>query len=96
MERKLRTRRGQTIYAKRSQTVEPVFGQIKAVRGADRFVRRGLAACDSEWKLLCLTHNLLKLWQRVSERYTSLPFGCTATGCGRITSGTYTVLAVSP
>jgi len=44
MERKLRTRRGQTIYAKRSQTVEPVFGQIKAVRGADRFLRRGLAA----------------------------------------------------
>jgi len=78
MERKLRTRRGQAIYAKRSQTVEPVFGQIKAVRGADRFLRRGLAACDSEWKLLCLTHNLLKLWRRVTEGSASLPFRCTA------------------
>ncbi|QBS36856.1 IS1182 family transposase [Thermaerobacter sp. FW80] len=75
MERKLRTRRGQAIYAKRSQTVEPVFGQIKTVRGADRFLRRGLAACDSEWKLLCLTHNLLKLWRKVTKGSASSPFG---------------------
>jgi Transposase DDE domain len=50
-------------YAKRKQTVEPVFGQVKDVRGARRFQRRGLAACDAEWKLLCGTHNLLKLWR---------------------------------
>jgi hypothetical protein len=43
--------------------VEPVFGQIKEARGARRFSRRGLRACDAEWKLICATHNLLKLWR---------------------------------
>jgi Transposase DDE domain len=54
---------GKACYAKRQQTIEPVFGQIKEVRGARRFLRRGLAACDAEWKLMCGTHNLLKLWR---------------------------------
>ena len=40
-------------YAKRKHTVEPVFGQVKDVRGARRFQRRGLRACQAEWKLLC-------------------------------------------
>lgn len=63
MERKLNTTRGKTIYAKRSITVEPVFGQIKETRRARRFHRRGLPAVDSEWKLLATTHNILKLWR---------------------------------
>jgi transposase len=63
MERKLRTKRGRQIYKKRSYTVEPVFGQIKDVRGFDRFMRRGVCACRSEWLLICGTHNLLKLWR---------------------------------
>jgi transposase len=63
MERKLDTKRGKTIYAKRSITVEPVFGQIKETRRARRFHRRGLQAVDSEWKLLATTHNILKLWR---------------------------------
>lgn len=63
MERKLDTKRGKTIYAKRSITVEPVFGQIKETRRARRFHRRGLPAVDSEWKLLATTHNILKLWR---------------------------------
>lgn len=64
MERKLLTKKGKAIYKKRGQTVEPVFGQIKTIRGSDRFMRRGEEACGSEWKLLCATHNLLKLWRR--------------------------------
>ena len=63
MERKLKTKRGRAIYAKRAVTVEPVFGQIKAVRGARRFHRRGLSAVDCEWKLLATTHNILKMWR---------------------------------
>jgi hypothetical protein len=39
MDRKLRTRRGRALYRKRGQTVEPVFGQIKTIRGCDRFMR---------------------------------------------------------
>jgi transposase len=63
MERKLLTKRGRALYKLRSQTVEPVFGQIKEVRGFDRFMRRGIDACRSEWSLICATHNLLKLWR---------------------------------
>lgn len=48
-------------YAQRKITVEPVFGQIKHNRGYRRFTRRGLAAVDSEWKLICATANLLKI-----------------------------------
>ena len=50
-------------YRRRAAIVEPVFGQLKAVRGVRRFQRRGFDACASEWRLLCLTHNLLKLWR---------------------------------
>ncbi|HYT79796.1 MAG TPA: transposase [Actinomycetota bacterium] len=54
---------GRLLYAKRAGMVEPVFGQIKEARGARRFARRGLRACDAEWKLICATHNVLKLWR---------------------------------
>jgi len=63
MERKLRTKRGAALYRKRAQTVEPVFGQVKDARRLDRFCRRGDTACDSEWAVMCATHNLLKLYR---------------------------------
>jgi Transposase DDE domain len=63
MTAKLTSDDGKALYAQRKQTVEPTFGQIKEVRGARRFMRRGLGACEAEWKLLCGTHNLLKLWR---------------------------------
>ncbi len=50
-------------YAKRKITVEPIFGQIKHNRGYRRFSRRGLIAVDGEWKLICATANLLKLYR---------------------------------
>ena len=60
---KLASEQGKVCYTTRKQTVEPVFGQLKEQQGARRFTRRGLAACDAEWKVLCGTHNLLKLWR---------------------------------
>jgi len=63
MERKLMTERGRELYKIRGKTVEPVFGQIKDVRGFDRFMQRGIDACRGEWSLICATHNLLKLWR---------------------------------
>lgn len=63
MERKLLTKRGRGLYRMRAQTVEPVFGQVKCARGCDGFVLRGLCGASGEWKLLCGTHNLLKLWR---------------------------------
>jgi len=63
MIRKLRTLKGRGIYSKRKEVVEPVFGQIKAVRGLDRFSFRGMDKVAAEWDLVCLTHNLLKLFR---------------------------------
>jgi transposase len=64
MAQKLRTAAGRAIYAKRKRIVEPVFGQIKEARGIRRFLLRGLEKVRAEWKLICATHNLLKLWRR--------------------------------
>lgn len=59
----LATQTGKDIYKLRKQTVEPVFGQIKAARGFRQFLRRGLRAVEAEWSLVCTAHNLLKLAQ---------------------------------
>ena len=59
----LATQAGKEIYKLRKQTVEPVFGQIKAARGFRQFLRRGLGAVEAEWSLVCTAHNLLKLAQ---------------------------------
>ena len=61
MARKLATRRGHAIYARRKAIVEPVFGQIKHARGFRQFLRRGVVRVQQEWALICLSHNLLKL-----------------------------------
>ena len=73
MTAKLASDDGRVCYAKRQQTIEPVFGQIKEQQGARRFLRRGLVACEAEWKLLCGTHNLLKLWRHQATRPSASP-----------------------
>jgi transposase len=73
MKRKLSSDDGKACYAKRKQTVEPVFGHIKDGRGAGRFMRRGLRACKAEWKLLCGTQNLLKLWRYRAQQPAAVP-----------------------
>ena len=63
MVRKLATKPGRAVYALRKKIVEPVFGQIKEARGFRRFLFRGLAKVRSEWALIALTHNLLKIYR---------------------------------
>jgi hypothetical protein len=63
MRKKLKSPEGRDVYAKRKHVVEPVFGQIKEVRGFRRFSFRGLEKVSAEWDLICLTHNLLKLFR---------------------------------
>jgi transposase len=62
MARTLRTQKGRETYKKRKGQVEPVFGQIKQAGGFRQFAMRGLDKMKAEWQLVCLTHNLLKLW----------------------------------
>jgi transposase len=63
MKQKLDTDAGRDLYRMRKAIVEPVFGQIKEWRGFRRFSLRGLQKVRAEWKLVCLTHNLLKLFR---------------------------------
>ena len=62
MARKLRTKHGRETYAQRKGMIEPIFGQIKQVRGFRQFLLRGLEKMRGEWSLICLTHNLRKLF----------------------------------
>jgi hypothetical protein len=62
MRRKLRAEAGRSIYKMSKAIVEPVFGQIEEGRGCRRFSLRVLANVRSQWKPVCLTSNLLKLF----------------------------------
>jgi transposase len=63
MRERLASEEGRALYARRKGTVEPVFGQVKEARGFRRFSVRGLCLVEAEWRLICLTHNLLKLFR---------------------------------
>jgi transposase len=63
MKQKLQSEAGHAIYKMRKAIVEPVFGQIKECRHFRRFSLRGLENVRAEWKLVCLTHNILKLFR---------------------------------
>ena len=56
------------LYAQRKGMIEPVFGRIKQARGFRQFLLRGLEKLRSEWRLVCLTHNLLKLYRSGLKR----------------------------
>jgi len=70
MRQKVGTPKGQEVYRLRKVIAEPVFGQTKECRGFRRFAFRGLDNVSAEWILICLTHNVLKLfrsrWQPVA------------------------------
>ena len=62
MRRKLQTKAGRAVYKARKCVVEPVFGQIKQCRGFRQFSLRGKVKAGGEWALVCLTHNILRLY----------------------------------
>ena len=80
MDRKVSVNKGKAIYRRRQQIIDPVFGQIKDPRGIRSFMRRGRAAADSEWKLICGTHNLLKLYRRALNTASAAPYSRMAVG----------------
>jgi transposase len=62
MRRKLKLGGHRSRYRLRKQLPEPVFGQIKQARGFRQFLLRGLDKVRDEWSLICIAHNLTKLW----------------------------------
>ena len=62
MAHRLSTQAGRALYALRKQTIEPVFGIIKAALGFARFSLRGLGKARTEWTLVTLAYNLKRLF----------------------------------
>lgn len=71
MRHRLKTPQGQALYALRKQTVEPVFGIIKAVMGFRRFSLRGLEKVSTEWTLVCLSYNFKRLFNLIRQAKSS-------------------------
>lgn len=71
MRAELATDAGRALYRMRQAIVEPVIGYIKAVRGFRRFALRGLNSVRSEWRIICMTHNLLKLFRHARHLLTA-------------------------
>jgi len=61
MRHRLKTRAGRALYGKRKQTVEPVFGIIKAVMRFRQFLLRGLEAVRGEWSLVTMAWNIRRM-----------------------------------
>jgi transposase len=56
----LKSDNGRERYAKRKQTVEPLYGDTKHNKGFIRFHRRGRTKVRTEFRLLMIAHNLTK------------------------------------
>ena len=64
MARKLRTMKGRLHLCEAERDCRAgAIGQIKEARGFRRFLLRGFEKVDAEWLIICLTHNLLKLFR---------------------------------
>ena len=74
MGRKLKTKPGRAVYARRKAIVEPVFGQIKTRHGK-HVLLRGLEQAQDEWNLIAGCHNLLKLFTMRSNALLTAPTG---------------------
>ena len=61
MKHALKTRAGRARYGLRKQTVEPVFGIIKAVMRFRQFLLRGLDAVRGEWSLVAMAWNIRRM-----------------------------------
>ena len=64
---KLGSKAGREVFSKRKVIVEPVFAQVKHVRGFRQFLLRGLAQVEAEWLLVCMTHNLMKMFRTTKQ-----------------------------
>jgi transposase len=52
---------GRFFYSRRMGIVEPVFGNIRATRGLNRFTLRGKTKVNIQWMLYCIVHNIGKI-----------------------------------
>ncbi len=67
---KSQSHHGQTRLKRRAVTVEPIFGNFKENLGFRRFCLRSLSKVKGEFNLMCLAHNINKLYKMMSDIHT--------------------------
>lgn len=67
MTERLKSETGRALYALRKQTVEPVFGTVKAAMGFRHFHLRGLEKVSGEWKLVALAYNIRRVHNLIRQ-----------------------------
>ena len=63
MRDKMETDEAKKVYGLRKITVEPVYGNIKQNLGFREFLLRGKEKVKIEFNLVCIAHNLMKIWR---------------------------------
>ena len=63
MRDKMETEEARKVYGLRKITVEPVYGNIKQNLGFREFLLRGKEKVKIEFNLVCIAHNLQKIWR---------------------------------
>ena len=86
MKKKMETDEGRMLYRWRKTSIEPVFGNIKENFCFRSFSLRGLENVKTEMNIVCIAHNLKKIWklkrekeekiERKSEEYCDLKVFC--------------------
>ncbi len=73
MREKMKSQRSNELYALRSRTVEPVFGDIKENKGLRNFLTRRLERVKIEFNLVCIACNLRKIKGYLKENNENAP-----------------------
>lgn len=63
MKEKMETEEGRKVYGMRKISIEPVYGNLKQNLGFREFLLRGLERVKIELNLVCIAHNLQKIWK---------------------------------
>lgn len=61
MKQRLNSAKGAKIYQRRLHPIEAIFGHLKHNLGYTHFLLRGLEMVKSEFAIMCLSYNLIKL-----------------------------------
>ena len=67
MRNKMENPESKKIYSLRKITVEPVYGNLKHNLGFREFLLRSLEKVKTEFNLVCIAHNLQKIWKLKQE-----------------------------
>ncbi len=58
---KIESEEGRRIYSQRMGIVEPVFANIRTLKGLDRFTLRGKIKVNIQWLLFCMVYDIGKI-----------------------------------